>query len=97
MRVPAKAHAQPSCKPQCSSRRGGFRQSFLLGVGRVKRCSSKQVDVVAVGRLRLDPGWHNRGYIFPEGFRSSVRRRLTVMLAMPIQAVAAPYSSTALI
>ena len=38
--------------------------------GRVKRCSSKQVDLVAVGALRLDPGWHNRGYIFPEGFCS---------------------------
>ena len=58
---------------------------------------------MAVGRLRLDAGWHNRGYIFPEGFctqtvfRSSVRRRLTMMPAMPIQAVAAPHSSTALI
>ena len=40
----------------------------MRGAGRVKRCSSKQVDVVAVGHLRLDAGWHNRGYIFPEGF-----------------------------
>ena len=52
----------------------------MLGAGRVKRCSSKQVDIVSLGALRLDPGWHNAGYIFPDGFttstvfRSSVRR-----------------------
>ena len=47
--------------------------------GRVKRCSSKQVELTAVGVLCLRPGWHNNGYIFPDGFhtrtvfRSSVR------------------------
>lgn len=40
----------------------------FLSAGRVKRCSSKQVEVIDVGSLRLDPGWHNKGYIFPDGF-----------------------------
>jgi hypothetical protein len=44
----------------------------------VKRCSSKQVDLVAAGALRLDPGWHNRGYIFPEGFCSQTVFRSSV-------------------
>ena len=45
----------------------------------MKRCSSKVVDLVELGRLRTQPGWHNNGYIFPDGFivhtifRSSVR------------------------
>ncbi|KAK9824373.1 hypothetical protein WJX72_009819 [[Myrmecia] bisecta] len=37
-------------------------------LGRVKRCSSKQVDLVMLGTLRSEPGWHNKGYIFPEGY-----------------------------
>lgn len=47
--------------------------------GRVKKCSSKLVELVDLGRLRVEPGWHNGGYIFPDGFlvrtafRSSVR------------------------
>ena len=36
--------------------------------GRVKRCSSKQVELTAVGVLCLRPGWHNNGYIFPRRF-----------------------------
>ena len=55
--------------------------------GRVKRCSSKQVDVISIGTLRLDPGWHNKGYIFPDGFtartifRSSVSARPETAIA----------------
>ena len=47
--------------------------------GRVKRCSSKQVELLCIGVLRVETGWHNNGYIFPDGFctrtvfRSSVR------------------------
>ena len=64
----------------------------LAPAGRVKRCSSKQVDIVSLGALRLDDGWHNAGYIFPDGFttatvfRSSVRactRHMASTLQVP--------------
>ena len=44
----------------------------------MKRCSSKQVDIVSLGALRLDPGWHNAGYIFPDGFTTSTVFRSSV-------------------
>ena len=55
--------------------------------GRVKRCSSKQVDIVSLGALRLDPGWHNAGYIFPDGFTTSTVFRSSVRSPAPIHAV----------
>lgn len=44
----------------------------------MKRCSSKQVDVVSLGVLRLDDGWHNAGYIFPDGFTTATVFRSSV-------------------
>ena len=52
--------------------------NFDANAGRVKRCSSKQVDIVSLGALRLDPGWHNAGYIFPDGFTTSTVFRSSV-------------------
>jgi hypothetical protein len=46
----------------------------------VKRCSSKQVDVVSLGALRLDDGWHNAGYIFPDGFTTATVFRSSVSI-----------------
>ena len=43
---------------------------------------------MSAGALRLDRGWHNRGYIFPEGytsqtvFRSSVRTPLGIQVCL---------------
>ena len=44
-------------------------------LGRVKRCSSKCSTLLSLGVLRREPGWHNTGYIFPDGFSSSTRFR----------------------
>ncbi|BDA47156.1 probable transforming growth factor beta regulator 1 at C-terminar half [Coccomyxa sp. Obi] len=49
-------------------------------LGRVKRCSSKQVELLCIGELRLDPGWYNNGYIFPEGFCTRTVFRSSVEL-----------------
>lgn len=43
-------------------------QLHFCCAGRVKRCSSKQVELMCIGELRLAAGWHNNGYIFPDGF-----------------------------
>ena len=53
----------------------------------MKRCSSKQVDIVSLGALRLDPGWHNAGYIFPDGFTTSTVFRSSVRLLALLHAV----------
>ena len=36
------------------------------------------MDIVSLGALRLDPGWHNAGYIFPDGFTTSTVFRSSV-------------------
>ena len=33
---------------------------------------------MSLGALRLDPGWHNAGYIFPDGFTTSTVFRSSV-------------------
>ena len=55
--------------------------------GRVRRSSSKAVELVQLGRLHVQPGWHNEGYIFPLGyvartvFRGSARPSLCLHLS----------------
>ncbi|KAK9905576.1 hypothetical protein WJX75_002376 [Coccomyxa subellipsoidea] len=49
-------------------------------LGRVKRCSSKQVELMCIGELRLAAGWHNNGYIFPDGFCTRTVFRSSVEL-----------------
>ncbi|KAK9799422.1 hypothetical protein WJX73_008139 [Symbiochloris irregularis] len=51
-------------------------------LGRVRKCSHKGVDLVAVGKLCTEPGWHNAGYIFPQGFISRTSFRSSVQLDM---------------
>ena len=53
-------------------------KNTLLATGRVKKCSSKAVELMEVGMLRTEPGWHNRGYIFPDGFVSRTAFRSSV-------------------
>jgi hypothetical protein len=48
--------------------------------GRVKQKSHKTAELLEVGVLRAAPGWHNAGYIFPEGFRSRTLFRSSVHL-----------------
>ena len=50
----------------------------LLATGRVKKCSSKAVELMELGTLSTEPGWHNRGYIFPDGFVSRTTFRSSV-------------------
>jgi len=48
--------------------------------GRLRLKSSKHAELVSVGALRAEPGWHNAGYIFPDGFVSRVSFRSSVAL-----------------
>ncbi|KAL4451372.1 hypothetical protein ABPG77_009444 [Micractinium sp. CCAP 211/92] len=48
--------------------------------GRVKQKSHKSADLVAAGSLRAEKGWHNAGYIFPEGFHSRTLFRSSVAI-----------------
>ena len=48
--------------------------------GRLRLKSSKHAELVSVGALRAEPGWHNAGYIFPDGFTSRVSFRSSVAL-----------------
>lgn len=36
------------------------------------------MQLLSIGRLRLDSGWHNNGYIFPDGFVSRTVFRSSV-------------------
>jgi hypothetical protein len=47
-------------------------------LGRVRQKSQKQVDLVEVGSLSVEHGWHNQGYIFPDGFHSRTLFRSSV-------------------
>jgi hypothetical protein len=48
--------------------------------GRVKQKSHKNADLVEVGTLQTKNGWHNAGYIFPEGFQSRTLFRSSVAI-----------------
>ena len=48
--------------------------------GRVKQKSHKSAEMVEVGSLRVQKGWFNAGYIFPEGFKSRTLFRSSVAL-----------------
>jgi hypothetical protein len=48
--------------------------------GRVKQKSHKNADLVTVGALQSKNGWHNAGYIFPEGFQSRTLFRSSVAI-----------------
>ena len=48
--------------------------------GRVKKGSVKSGELVNIGTLVLSKGWHNGGYIFPDGFTSRMVFRSSVAL-----------------
>ena len=48
--------------------------------GRVKQKSHKSAELIEAGSLRLEKGWFNAGYIFPEGFKSRTLFRSSVAL-----------------
>ena len=48
--------------------------------GRVKQKSHKSAELIEAGTLRLEKGWFNAGYIFPEGFKSRTLFRSSVAL-----------------
>ncbi|KAK3284326.1 hypothetical protein CYMTET_8016 [Cymbomonas tetramitiformis] len=47
-------------------------------LGRVKRCSVKSCELVSIGTVSLRDGWHNRGYIFPDGYEIRTNFRASV-------------------
>ena len=48
--------------------------------GRIKQKSHKSADLVSIGTLQVNAGWHNAGYIFPEDFHSRTLFRSSVAL-----------------
>jgi len=48
--------------------------------GRVKQKSHKNAELLEVGALQTKNGWHNAGYIFPEGFKSRTLFRSSVSI-----------------
>ncbi len=48
--------------------------------GRVKKCSTKAVELLELGSLNAMPGWFNVGYIFPTGFCSRTLFRSSVSI-----------------
>jgi len=47
------------------------KQRLLSNLGRVKCRSNKKVELLEVGEIREGKKWHNKGYIFPSGYKSS--------------------------
>ncbi|KAK9835596.1 hypothetical protein WJX74_003803 [Apatococcus lobatus] len=48
--------------------------------GRVRQKGSRQAELLEAGTLRVDKGWYNSGYVFPDGFKSRVLFRSSVAL-----------------
>lgn len=49
-------------------------------LGRVRQKSSKRAELVEVGTVRFEKGWHNNGYIFPDGYFAKTPFRSSVQL-----------------
>jgi len=62
---PISKRAPPSRKPR---------------LGRVRQKGSKRATLVEVGFVRFEKGWHNQGYIFPDGYFARTNFRSSVLL-----------------
>ena len=90
--TPAAAAAAPAAapKPEASSSiaqrktfakrggKGGIKKKPSLG--RVRQKSTKRGEVTDVGTVVFEDGWHNKGYIFPDGFKAKTPFRSSVEL-----------------
>jgi len=57
---------------------GGIRKKPSLG--RVRQKSTKRGTVHEIGQVRFEDGWHNKGYIFPDGFMAKTPFRSSIEL-----------------
>ena len=80
------AAAQPRGGPLTSSSTSPLPTRKPL-LGRVKRCSSKCSRLLSLGTLRSEPGWHNTGYIFPDGFSSATQFRSSERIGEQVEHV----------
>jgi len=76
------APAAPAEVPMASPKRKPARKPPLRKprLGRVRQKGSKKAELVEVGTVRFTKGWHNQGYIFPEGYFARTLFRSSVML-----------------
>ena len=49
-------------------------------LGRVRQKGSKRATLVELGYVRFEKGWHNQGYIFPDGYFARTNFRSSVLL-----------------
>lgn len=85
IKLDAGSPSQPASSRAVASARGGRRVGSggrlkKPSLGRVRQKSTKRGEVVDVGTVRFKNGWHNRGYIFPEGFKAKTPFRSSVEL-----------------
>ena len=77
----AGASTPASKKPKTVGKRGSVISARgHTNRGRVKQKSHKSAEMIEVGSLRVQKGWFNGGYIFPEGFKSRTLFRSSVAL-----------------
>ena len=76
--APVAEGSAPRPSRALSGSKAGKRKKPSLG--RVRQKSTKRGEVVEVGTVRSEKGWHNQGYIFPEGFLARTPFRSSVEL-----------------
>ena len=79
--APAAAPApepQPAAKRPARAKAKGAGPRKKPSLGRVRQKSTKRGEVVEIGTVRFEKGWHNRGYIFPDGFFAKTPFRSSV-------------------
>ena len=58
-----------------------MKKTVLSNLGRVKCRSNKRVELLDVGEIHEGKKWHNKGYIFPAGFKSSTMYKSSTKVA----------------
>lgn len=72
------APPKPRRAAALKTKAGGPRKKPRLG--RVRQKSTKRGEVIEIGEVRFEKGWHNQGYIFPDGFYAQTPFRSSVEL-----------------
>ena len=75
--APAKGKAPAQSAPAKKVRAPPKKKPRL---GRVRQKNSKRAELVTLGTIRYEKGWHNQGYIFPAGYFARTLFRSSVLL-----------------
>ena len=84
--APAAVAAPPSAAPAAAAAAAAAAPAAVVGrgvkpkLGRTKKGSVRSGELVSLGTLHAGKGWHNGGYIFPDGFRTRMVFRSSVEL-----------------